>query len=55
MIKPVDGAALRLLDDLRKACRSTPMIFLSDHIDQVTVAAAIDPGTYDLVQTSTSR
>jgi PAS domain S-box-containing protein len=51
--KPADGAALRLLHDLRESGLQTPVIFLSDHIDQVTVAAAINAGAYDLVQTST--
>ncbi len=51
--KPADGAALRLLHDLKRSGRETPVIFLSDHIDQVTVAAAINAGAYDLVQTST--
>jgi DNA-binding NarL/FixJ family response regulator len=47
--KPADGEALHLLHDLRESCLQTPVIFLSDHIDQVTVAAAINAGAYDLV------
>ncbi len=51
--KPGDGAALRLLHALRNAGRETPVIFLSDHVDQITVSAAINAGAHHVMQSLT--
>ena len=49
--KPGDGAALRLLHELRKQSDdpTTPVIFLSDHVDDGAVEAAIQAGATDCV------
>jgi two-component system cell cycle sensor histidine kinase/response regulator CckA len=50
--KSGDGAALRLLHELRQNGPAAPVIFLSDHVDEATVDAALKAGTGDLVQTA---
>jgi two-component system cell cycle sensor histidine kinase/response regulator CckA len=50
--KPGDGMVLRLLHEIRKRDARPPVIFLSDHVDDATVEAAIKAGAYRCVQTS---
>src|SRR6266480_485487 len=50
--KPGDGMALRLLHEIRKDGPGAPVIFLSDHVDQIAVDAAIKAGASDCLQTS---
>ena len=50
--KSGDGAALRLLHELHRNGPGAPVIFLSDHVDEATVDAALKAGAGDLVQTS---
>src|SRR5213079_3383095 len=50
--KPGDGMALRLLHEIRKEGPRAPVIFLSDHVDQIAVNAAIKAGASDCLQTS---
>src|SRR2546422_5746077 len=50
--KPGDGMALRLLHEIRKEGPGAPVIFLSDHVDQIAVNAAIKAGASDCLQTS---
>src|SRR5712692_899584 len=50
--KSGDGAALRLLHELHLNGPAAPVIFLSDHVDEATVDAALKAGTGDLVQTT---
>src|SRR5436853_7779746 len=50
--KPGDGMALRLLHEVRKDGPGAPVIFLSDHVDQIAVDAAIKAGASDCLQTS---
>ena len=50
--KPGDGMALRLLHEIRKDGLAAPVIFLSDHVDQIAVDAAIKEGASDCLQTS---
>jgi len=50
--KPGDGVALRLLHEIRKDGPGAPVIFLSDHVDQIAVDAAIKAGASDCLQTS---
>jgi len=49
--KPGDGLALRVLHELRKDSDdpTTPVIFLSDHVDDRAVEAAIQAGATDCV------
>src|SRR5437764_6261525 len=49
--KPGDGMALRLLHEIRKDGPGAPVIFLSDHVDQIAVDAAIKAGASDCLQT----
>src|SRR5438094_737326 len=49
--KPGDGMALRLLHEIRKEGPRAPVIFLSDHVDQIAVDAAIKAGASDCLQT----
>jgi DNA-binding NarL/FixJ family response regulator len=49
--KSGDGVALRLLRDLRKDGVGAPVIFLSDHVDEKAVEAAIRAGAGHCVQT----
>jgi DNA-binding NarL/FixJ family response regulator len=51
--KASDGASLRFLHELRKDGPVAPVIFLSDHVDQATVEAAINAGASECLQTST--
>src|SRR5438270_215907 len=44
--------ALRLLHEIRKDGPGAPVIFLSDHVDQIAVDAAIKAGASDCLQTS---
>ena len=46
-----DGAALRLLHELHRNGPGAPVIFLSDHVDEATVDAALKAGTWDFVPT----
>src|SRR5947199_1672241 len=50
--KPGDGMALRLLHEIRKEGPRAPVIFLSDHVDQIAIDAAIKAGASDCLQTS---
>ena len=50
--KPGDGMALRLLHEIRKEGPRAPVIFLSDHVDQIAVDAAIKAGASDCLQTA---
>ncbi len=49
--KSGDGAALRLLHELHRNGPGAPVIFLSDHVDEATVDAALKAGTWDFVPT----
>ena len=42
--KPGDGTALRLAREIRRKGTDIPVVFLSDHVDEKTVAAAIEAG-----------
>src|SRR5437667_1654470 len=44
--------SLRLLHEIRKDGPGAPVIFLSDHVDQIAVDAAIKAGASDCLQTS---
>src|SRR5437879_11118281 len=44
--------ALRLLHEIRKEGPRAPVIFLSDHVDQIAIDAAIKAGASDCLQTS---
>src|SRR5437588_12620665 len=46
-----DGMALRLRHELRKDGPRAPVIFLSDHVDQIAIDAAINAGTPDCLPT----
>jgi PAS domain S-box-containing protein len=50
--KSGDGMALHLLHDLHKHGLGAPVIFLSDHVDDAAVEAAIKAGACECVQTS---
>ena len=50
--KSGDGMALHLLHDLHKHGLGAPVIFLSDHVDEGAVEAAIKAGACECVQTS---
>jgi two-component system, cell cycle sensor histidine kinase and response regulator CckA len=50
--KASDGTALRFLHEIRKDGPVAPVIFLSDHVDQAAVEAAISAGASDCLQTS---
>src|SRR5437899_3837629 len=50
--KPGDGMALRLLHEIRKDGPGAPVLYLSDHVDQIAVDAAIKAGASDCLQTS---
>jgi two-component system cell cycle sensor histidine kinase/response regulator CckA len=45
--KSGDGMALRLLHEMREGRPRAPVIFLSDHVDETTVAAAINAGAFE--------
>jgi PAS domain S-box-containing protein len=47
-----DGRALRLLHEVREDGPRPPVIFLSDHVHEATVDAALNAGTGDLAQMS---
>ncbi len=47
-----DPTPFQLVNAMRERGLSAPVIFLSDHVDQATLAAAINAGAYDCVQTS---
>lgn len=47
-----DGAALRLLHELRQKHRGAPVIFLSDHMDNTAVDAVLKTGAGEFAQTS---
>jgi len=47
-----DGAALRLLHELRQKHRGAPVIFLSDHMDNTAVDAVLKTGAGKFAQTS---
>jgi PAS domain S-box-containing protein len=49
--KSGDGAALRLLHELHRNGPGAPVIFLSDHVDEATVDAALKAGGGDFVGT----
>ena len=51
--KSGDGAALRLLHELHRKRPGAPAIFLSDHMDEAAVDAALKAGAGGLSQTST--
>jgi len=46
--KSGDGTALHLLHDVHKNGPGTPVIFLSDHVDEATVEAALKAGATDV-------
>jgi len=46
-----DGAALRLLHELHRHHPGAPAIFLSDHMDEAALGAALRPGTGEYGQT----
>jgi PAS domain S-box-containing protein len=48
-----DGAALRLLHELRQSHSGAPVIFLSDHMDETAVDAALKAGSGELAPNST--
>src|SRR5579862_3090076 len=48
-----DGAALRLLQELRRSHSGAPVIFLSDHMDETAVDAALKGGSEELAPNST--
>ncbi len=50
--KSGDGSALQLLHEVRKRRPSVPVIFLSDHVDQTALEAALQAGAGDLLPTS---
>jgi DNA-binding NarL/FixJ family response regulator len=50
--KSGDGTALRLLHEVRKDGSGPPVIFLSDHINEVAVDTALKAGAGDAIQTS---
>jgi two-component system cell cycle sensor histidine kinase/response regulator CckA len=50
--KAGDSEGLRLLHEVRKDGSGPPVIFLSDHVDDATVEAALQAGNSDCVQTS---
>jgi HTH-type transcriptional regulator, bacterioopsin transcriptional activator and related proteins len=50
--KSGDGSALRLLHEVHKDGPGPPVIFLSDHVDEATVDAALKGGGGDSRQTS---
>jgi CheY-like chemotaxis protein len=47
-----DGAALRLMHELRRNGPGAPVIFLSDHINEAAIDAALKTGTGDPAQAS---
>ena len=47
-----DGAALRLLHELRQKHRGAPVIFLSDHMDNTAVDTVLKAGAGEFAQTS---
>jgi CheY-like chemotaxis protein len=50
--KSGDGAALRLLHEVRRNHPGAPVIFLSDHMDEATVDAALKAGAGEFARTS---
>jgi PAS domain S-box-containing protein len=51
--KSGDGAALRLLHEVHRNSSKAPVIFLSDHVDEITLDTALKAGTGDFARTST--
>ena len=49
---PGEGTALRLIRDLRKEGARVPVVFLSDHVDEVASDAAIKAGASGFVEKS---
>jgi CheY-like chemotaxis protein len=49
--KSGDSDGLRLLHEVRKDGQGPPVIFLSDHVDEATVNAALKAGHGDFVRT----
>jgi len=50
--KPASNIAMQILHETREDGPGLPMVFLSDHVDEATLAAAIRAGAYDCVQVS---
>ena len=50
--KPEEGAALRLLHELRRNRPGAPAIFLSDHMDEIAVEMALKEGGEDFAAAS---